>query len=91
MRERYLLALETLAGLYADRRKLKRAVELYQGLVNADSFREVGHRELMRCYYRQGNRAAAIQQYWSCVEILGEELGLSPTAQTEALYLKIIT
>lgn len=90
LRERYLLALETLAGLYADRRKLKRAVELYTGLLNEDSYREVGHRELMRCYYRQGNRAAAIKQYWACVEILSEELGLSPAAQTEALYLKII-
>jgi two-component SAPR family response regulator len=91
LRERYLLALETLAELYANRRKLERAVELYQRLLDGDSFREVGHRELMRCYYRQGNRAAAIQQYRACVEILGEELGLSPTAKTQALYLKIIT
>ncbi|MFC2031043.1 response regulator [Chloroflexota bacterium] len=90
LRERYLLALETLAGLYANRRKLKRAVELYQGLLNEDAFREVGHRELMRCYYRQGNRSAAILQYWACVEILSEELGLSPSEQTSSLYLKII-
>jgi ATP/maltotriose-dependent transcriptional regulator MalT len=90
LRKRYLLAVETLAGLHADRRELRRAIELYQQLLSQDSYREVAHRELMRCYYRLGDRAAAIKQYQICVEILREDLGLDPAEETEALYLQII-
>jgi DNA-binding SARP family transcriptional activator len=45
----------------------------------------------MQCYYRQGDRAAAIRQYQVCAEVLREELGLSPSAETEALYVEIIS
>ncbi len=90
LRGRYLAALETLAGLYAAQRKLRQAVERYQRLLGQDPFREAGHRELMRCYYRAGDRAAAIRQYQDCASMLREELGLSPSAETEALYRQII-
>jgi ATP/maltotriose-dependent transcriptional regulator MalT/DNA-binding SARP family transcriptional activator len=90
LQKRYLFAVETLAGLHADRRELQRAIELYQHLLAQDSYREVAHRELMRCYYRLGDRAAAIKQYQICVEILREDLGLDPAEETEALYLQII-
>jgi DNA-binding SARP family transcriptional activator len=33
---------------------------------------------------------AAIKQYQFCVQILREDLGLSPAPETEELYLKII-
>jgi DNA-binding SARP family transcriptional activator len=90
LREKYLAALETVAGLHAGRGSLQQAVEEYQHLVVADPYREPAHRELMRCYYRLGDRAAAIRQYQSCVKLLREELGLSPSHETEELYLQII-
>ncbi|MCL7453555.1 MAG: bacterial transcriptional activator domain-containing protein, partial [Anaerolineae bacterium] len=90
LREKYLVALESLAGLYAGRGNLQQAVEEYQRLVEQDPYREPAHRELMRSYFRLGDRAAAIRQYQSCVEILRDELGLSPSRETEELYLKII-
>jgi DNA-binding SARP family transcriptional activator len=90
LRGRYLGALETLAGSYAAQRKLRRAIEGYQRLLGEDPFREAAHRELMRCYYRAGDRAAAIQQYQTCASMLRDELGLSPSAETEALYRQII-
>ncbi len=90
LRERHLNALESLAGLHAGRGYLQRAIEEYQQLVAQDPYREPAHRELMRCHYRLGDRVAAMRQYQSCVQILREDLGLSPEAETEALYLKII-
>jgi LuxR family maltose regulon positive regulatory protein len=90
LRGQYLGALDKLAGLYADRRDLQRAIELYQQLLTREPYHEVTHRELMRCYYRLGDRAAAIRQYQSCAELLREDLGLSPAPETEALYLQII-
>ena len=90
LRERHLDALESLAGLYARQGTLQRAIETYENLVVQDPYRELAHRELMRCHFRLGNRVAAIRQYQSCLQILREDLGLSPTAETEELYLQII-
>jgi two-component SAPR family response regulator len=90
LRDRYLNALESVAALRARQGYFQRAVEGYQKLVVEDPYREPAHRELMRCFYRLGDRAAAIRQYQTCVEILREDLGLSPEPDTEALYLQII-
>ena len=90
LRERELVARESLAKLYASRGSLQRAVEAYQQLVTLDPYREPAHRELMRCHYRLGDRVAAIKQYQICVQILRDDLGLSPTPETEELYLQII-
>jgi LuxR family maltose regulon positive regulatory protein len=91
LQDRYLTALETLAGLYTDRRELQRAIELYQNVLAQNPYQETAHQGLMRCYYRLGDRATAIQQYQMCAKILSEDLGLSPMPETEKLYLQIIS
>jgi DNA-binding SARP family transcriptional activator len=90
LRERHLSALEALAGLHAARGKLQQAIQEYQQLVAQDPYREAVHRELMRCHYRLGDRAAAIHQYHDCRQVLRDDLGLSPEPETEELYLQII-
>jgi DNA-binding SARP family transcriptional activator len=90
LREHQLNALETLARLHAGQGRLNRAIKEYQQLINQDPYREPAHRELMRCYYRLGDRATAVRQYQSCAQVLREDLGLSPSPETEALYLQII-
>jgi LuxR family maltose regulon positive regulatory protein len=90
LRERYLAALAELAGLYVKQEALAQAVELLQRLLAQDPYREVAHRELMRCYHHLDNRGAAIRQYQTCARILREELGLSPLPETEELYQQII-
>ena len=91
LRELQLNAREDLAELHARSGHLQQAINEYQQLISEDPYRELAHRELMRCHYRLGDRIAAIRQYQSCVEILREDLGLSPAAETEALYLQIIS
>jgi len=90
LRTKYVLAIEQLARMYADQRKLNQAVQLYKLIIKEDPFQETAHRELMRCYYRMGDRAAAIRQYHTCVEMLREELDLTPSQEMEELYLQII-
>ncbi|MGQ9599543.1 MAG: tetratricopeptide repeat protein [Anaerolineae bacterium] len=90
LHRRFLTALETLARLYADQRQLEQAIEVYQRLLAQDPYREAAYRELMVCYYRLGDRAAAIRKYQECVRVLREELGLSPDPETEKVYLDII-
>jgi len=86
LRGRYLTALEELARLKADQGELQRAIELYQSLLAQDQYYEAAHRELMRCYYRLGDRASAIRQYQTCARILREEMGLNPMPETEKLH-----
>jgi DNA-binding SARP family transcriptional activator len=45
----------------------------------------------MRCYLAQGQRHLAIRQYQSCVEVLKQELDLTPSEETLALYQRITT
>jgi len=89
LRERYLAALETLADLCAEREELQRAMEVYQVILAKDEYHEPAHRGLMRCYYRLGDRAAAIRQYQICVKTLREGLGLTPMPEIEELYQQI--
>lgn len=51
-----------------------------------DRMNESAHRLLIDLYARSGKRAASLRQYEQCVEILQEELGVSPEEATEKLY-----
>jgi tetratricopeptide (TPR) repeat protein len=44
----------------------------------------------MRAYAQTGRRGAALRQYQACVEILQQELGVEPEAETRALYQDIL-
>ena len=87
---RYLSSMEQLAGLYADRGQLQVAIGWSQQVLAQDPYRETAHRELMRNYLRLGDRASATRQYHTCLDILKEELGLSPSPETERLFLQVI-
>ena len=51
-----------------------------------DPLHEPAHRQLMQLYAWTGQQAAAGRQYQICVEILAEELGVTPDPETTALY-----
>jgi DNA-binding SARP family transcriptional activator len=54
-----------------------------------DRARERTHRRMMRLYYLLGDRAEALRQYERCAAALDEELGISPSKSTQALYNQI--
>ncbi|HYX51100.1 MAG TPA: BTAD domain-containing putative transcriptional regulator [Ktedonobacteraceae bacterium] len=54
-----------------------------------DRARERTHRRMMRLYYLLGDRAEALRQYERCAAALDEELGISPSKSTKALYRQI--
>ncbi|NOZ49479.1 MAG: AAA family ATPase [Chloroflexi bacterium] len=63
----------------------KDALDIAQTLIQLDNLREAWHRAAMRAYARLGKREAALAQYELCRQILGDELGMSPSARTQAL------
>lgn len=50
---------------------------------------ERAHRRLMRLQFIVGDRAAALQTYGHCREVLAEELGVEPAPETGALAARI--
>ncbi len=62
------------------------AVTLAHRLLTMDPLQERAHRALMVLYGELGEREAALQQYHRCRELLADELGVAPDAETEAVY-----
>jgi len=58
--------------------------------VAIEPFRETSYQLLMQAHAAVGNRAEALRVYERCRNLLSEELGVSPSPQTEAVYLDIL-
>lgn len=70
-----------------DRAAASAAAETILGL---DPFSEPTYRALMRLYAADGARAEALRVYERCRRLLAEELGVPPSAETEALYVELL-
>jgi DNA-binding SARP family transcriptional activator len=90
MRDRLVLALESLATIHADRGDYRAALVSARRIVALDPWREEAHRRLMMLLTQSGDRAAAIAQYEVCRGILATELGVVPMAETTTLYRSLI-
>ncbi len=66
------------------------ALKLAQEAVAIEPLREIGHQRLMRLLRDQGDRTEALRAYERCRRLLRDELGVSPSAETEALYLTLL-
>ncbi|MGD9403508.1 MAG: AAA family ATPase [Anaerolineae bacterium] len=94
--ERYrleLLFLDTLARLMWWQETVGEhhaALATALNLLERDPLREDAHRLTMRVYCHLGQRNAALEQYHRCREIVFEELGAEPMAETTELYQAIL-
>lgn len=66
------------------------AIRLAEAAAADDVFDEQNHRTLMDAHVAAGNRGAALRAYGRCRRILAEQLGVSPSGETERLYLRIL-
>lgn len=66
-----------------------RSLETARRLLALDPLRESSHRLLMRILAQSGQRAAAIQQYQACSEILMRELEVEPDPETTRVLEEI--
>ena len=91
LRERYLGAVDVLAGIYVRQGKHEQAIALCQRALKADPYREIIYRRLMECAALAGDRAAAVRYYQQCVRMLEKDMGVEPMPETQALYEQIIS
>jgi DNA-binding SARP family transcriptional activator len=66
------------------------AIQHTHDILEIEPFRETAYRQLMRLHAAMGNRAEALRVFERCRTLLREELGASPSQQTEALFLEIL-
>ncbi len=89
LRQSLALALERLASALSDRADYETAVPYARRWLALDPLHEPAHRRLMQLYVQAGQRAAALRQYDRCRQTLENELGISPSPETRALYQSI--
>jgi len=82
-------ALEILAEGYAAQGDVERAIACGQRWIGLDRLEEAAHRCLMRLYAGSGQQAAALRQAEAVEQVLREELGVSPGAETLELWQAI--
>lgn len=90
MRELFLQALEILIRFNAVKSAWSEAVVYAQRLLSIDPLREHIQRQLIRFHYLRGDRAAAMQQYALCRDLLARELDVQPMAETQELNRSIV-
>jgi DNA-binding SARP family transcriptional activator len=78
------------AGRYWEQRgEWPRAIALYERALDEDSLAEELYRRLMHCHLERGEPAEAARVYRRCREMLSIQLGIPPSAETEALLKSI--
>lgn len=81
--------LQRLVDAHTVRREYDQAINYAQRWSILDPLHEALHRRLMELYAEKGDRSAALRQYQHCVQLLDEELGVVPEAETTDLYEKL--
>jgi predicted ATPase/DNA-binding SARP family transcriptional activator len=84
-------ALHTLASGAAQHGAYHEGIAYASRLLALDPTREEAHRQMMRLLALSGQRGAALAQYETCRRVLGEELGIDPDEETEALHRQILS
>jgi predicted ATPase len=84
-----LEALAHLAAYHEEHGAYETAVEYARRQVALEPWREGAHRQWMRALALGGQRGVALAQYEACQRTLAEELGVAPSAETQALYERI--
>ena len=90
LRNLQMRALQCLVMVSANNSELRLAVQHAAEMVDLDPFKETAYQLLMKMHAAAGDRAEALRVFAKCRELLRDELGVSPSPQTEAVYLEIL-
>lgn len=89
VRQQYLDGLSALADLHLEASEPAAAAAVLERLVRAEEVREDGHRRLMLCYARTGQRDRALRQFERLTETLAKEFDADPEHQSVLLARRI--
>ena len=78
-----------LVDWYSQKQEFDEAIYYARRWLQLDELNENAHRALMRLYSAKGQRNAAIRQYQSCVQLIENQLNITPEIATTELYQMI--
>ncbi len=90
LRQAFLSAGLKLAGLYLDASQNDLAMETCHRLMGEDPCFEDAYYLAMQVYTLTGNQAGAARLYANLAEVLSSELGVAPSAKTQALFHSLV-
>ena len=90
LRQDYLDALVTLAGLYFTQAKLDEAISISQRAIDFDLGCEPAYQTSMQAYARLNDRVNVKRMYQACVDAMKSQFNLPPSKETEELYQRLI-
>jgi DNA-binding SARP family transcriptional activator len=88
-RNRFLGCLEALLMAAKLRSDWRESIRIARRILAEDTFLENIHREIMLCHAMMGDRVAALRHYEKLQLVFRQELGVSPTRETTALYNRL--
>jgi SARP family transcriptional regulator, regulator of embCAB operon len=91
LRALLLRGLQVLTATSLENGESELAVQYANEMVALEPFRETGYQQLMRLHARMGNRGEALRVFGHLRELLRDELGTSPSPQSEAVFREILT
>ncbi len=86
LRRRCLDLIDRLTTALAEDDDLTAAIGYARRRTTLEPYEEAGYRRLMELQVRDDDRSAALNTYHRCATVLERELGVSPSADTVALY-----
>jgi predicted ATPase/DNA-binding SARP family transcriptional activator len=89
LRRAFEAALLAAGRLHAAAGRHQAAVTAFRRLVAHEPLNETAHRELMSSWAQLGETARAVQHYAELTELLREQVGVPPAAETTALYQRL--
>ena len=84
-----LQAARALAAAHVHLGDASAATTVTRRVLELEPWDEGAHRQLMRLLWLQGQRAAALNQFERCRQLLAQELGVEPETETARLYEEI--
>ena len=85
-RSLFIKTLLQIAQQMRSQSEYEKAIDHARKVITFDTSNERAHQQIMFCHAAMGNRNAALKQYEECQQLLMEELGVEPAAETIALY-----
>jgi len=85
-----LVALELVARADLQLGMVEGAKQAAVKALSVDPYRESSYRLLMQAHAGAGSRGEALRTYEQCRRMLADELGVGPSAQTQALYIHLL-
>jgi predicted ATPase/DNA-binding SARP family transcriptional activator len=90
LRRSFEAALLATGRLHAAAGRYQPAVTAFRRAIAHEPLNETAHRELMSSWARMGETARAVRHYRELVELLQEQVGVPPAAETTALYRRLM-